>query len=83
MEKSSPQFLDIKSYRQKRMVDGAKLLPVVGAVILLFPLPLLFSDGGEDASAVSTGIYLFLVWIALIAFALGLSLKLPDSTQGN
>ena len=78
------QFLDLKAYRRKRMVDAAKMLPVLGAILVLFPLPFLFSSTPDNpASALSVtrlAIYIFSVWLALITGGMILSRKLgrPD-----
>ncbi len=73
----SPRFLDLKSYRLKRLIDAAKLLPLLGAAVLLFPLPFFFiaSDAAPVGSQNATplGIYLFVVWLVLIVAALILS----------
>lgn len=68
-EPSSPQFLDLRSYRRRRLVDAAKLLPVLGAVLFLMPLPFLFTQEGDEFNAVPMSIYLFAVWLALIVSA--------------
>lgn len=78
----NPRFLDLKSYRLKRLVDAAKLLPILGAAVLLFPLPFFFlkmdvPEGGVQ-NAVPLGIYLFAIWLVLIVTALILSRWLRD-----
>lgn len=64
-------FLERQSYRRRRLMDAARILPLLGA--LLFALPLLWpatvSDGasGDGGVAMSTAIiYVFSVWTALI-----------------
>jgi hypothetical protein len=86
---SAPQqmpFLERKSYRQRRLVDGARLLPFAGAVGFLIPLmwPADVSSGADTARG---GLYLFAVWFLLIAaaFALARRLRGPEtenSTRG-
>ena len=80
-----PLFLERKSYRQRRTVDAARLLPAVGFLALC--LPILWGDGGdgEGARVTSVGvIYLFGVWIILIGTALLLARRLRriDADQG-
>lgn len=64
-----PVFLERQSYRRRRLMDAARLLPVMGA--LLFAVPLLW-PGADDAGAVdpvpmSHAIrYIFAVWALLI-----------------
>lgn len=61
-------FLAPQNYRQRRLRDAARLLPVL-AVFLIF-LPMLW--GGQSSDLRQTGpdvIYLFVVWFALIIAA--------------
>lgn len=84
-EKASPLFLERRSYRQRRLMDAARLLPVLAA--LLWLVPLLWPQSGETggAATVSTSsaiLYIFGVWtlLAVIAFVLSLTLdKKPDA----
>lgn len=67
--RSPAVFLERQTYRRRRLMDAARLLPVLGA--LLFAVPLLW-PGAEDAGAAapmptSRAIrYIFLVWALLI-----------------
>ncbi|WP_296423992.1 hypothetical protein [Yoonia sp.] len=74
----SPVFLERASYRQRRLRDAARLLPVLGAI--LWMIPLLWS---RDQPAASTNadalLYTFGVWVALIVLSAVLSRGLrPD-----
>jgi len=84
---SGPQFLDLKSYRRKRLVDTAKLLPVLGAVLVLFPLPFLFvgPSGAFDAGlgATALALYFFFVWLALILLGMVLVRVLGRPVSGD
>ena len=77
-EDNSSKFLNLGDYRQKRLKDAARLLPIIGAVILLSPLVRFFVDP-QDISA--TIIYFFAVWIGLIIAAFLLSQRLQDSSK--
>ncbi|MEX1660438.1 hypothetical protein [uncultured Thioclava sp.] len=60
-----PLFLARRSYRRRRLMDAARLLPVLGVVMfalpgLWHPAETLTPDTGRG------GLYLFAVWIALI-----------------
>ena len=77
-ETTQPQFLDAQSYRRKRMMDAARMLPVLGALAILFPLPFLFLGSGGARSGLAVALYLFWLWLALIAFALVLARRLGD-----
>lgn len=68
----APLFLDREVYRRRRLMDAARLLPVVG--VLLFLLPLLWAP--QETAAADTargGLFLFLVWAGLILAAFLLS----------
>jgi len=70
-----PLFLARENYRTRRTIDAARLLPVFG-VLLVF-LPMLWSS-----PMTSTGmIYLFSVWIGLIAVTGVLARKLDRSAM--
>lgn len=87
-DKRSPLFLERRGYRQRRLVDAARLLPLAGA--LLWLVPLLWPQGGgpegsQQIAAVPTSsaiIYIFGIWIILALAAMFLSATLdhkPDS----
>ena len=64
-----PVFLERQSYRRRRLMDAARLLPVLGA--LLFAVPLLWtgadSAGSGDPTPTSRAIlYIFTAWALLI-----------------
>ncbi|AXX97230.1 hypothetical protein [Profundibacter amoris] len=72
-ERRQPLFLERESYRQRRTTDAARLLPVLG--FLALGLPILW--GGEGGRLTSVGvIYLFGVWVVLIAVAMLLARRL-------
>ncbi|MBI1416499.1 MAG: hypothetical protein GC146_04675 [Limimaricola sp.] len=88
-----PVFLASASYRQRRLRDAARLLPVVGMVLFLVPLlwpdatglsiPLVDAEPVRNSNAM---IYLFLVWIGLVAAAALLSVFLrsdPETPPGG
>ena len=79
-QRRTPLFLPRPSYRMRRLVDAARLLPVFGGFLLL--LPILW--GPADTSArdtASAGIYLFGVWAVLIALAAWLAPGLADAAD--
>ncbi len=86
-ERRAPLFLERESYRQRRTIDAARLLPLLGFLALC--LPVLWggvAGEGTDAGVRMTSvgvIYLFGVWIFLIGAALVLArrLRLIDSDQ--
>ena len=70
---SKTVFLERQGYRQRRMMDLARLLPVTGAALWL--VPLLWPGGFETAEGVApvrtsqAVIYIFGVWALLIVAA--------------
>lgn len=63
----SPIFVERQTYRRRRLADSARALPVLG--LLLWLLPLLWGLSGEAPRTSMALIYLFGVWIGLIAGA--------------
>lgn len=66
-----PVFLERRSYRQRRMMDALRLLPLIGLILWLLPTLWSVSDahGGGEADGVKLSqaiIYVFGVWICLI-----------------
>ena len=62
----APLFLERESYRRRRLMDAARVLPVIGLV--LFLLPALWRQNG-DPNTGSEALYLFAVWAGLILAA--------------
>ncbi len=61
----TPVFLARSTYRQRRMRDVLRSLPVVGAVLMA--LPLMWPGSGPDAISLShVLIYLFALWAVMI-----------------
>lgn len=84
-DKASTLFLERRSYRQRRLMDAARLLPVVGA--LLWLVPLLWPQSGADpamGAGVSTSsamLYIFGVWTFLALAALLVSLLVDTKSD--
>lgn len=77
------EFLDRPAYRQRRFRDGARLLPLVAAVLMF--LPLMWPRDAPDQSLTSSGmIYMFVLWLGLVigAFVLSRVLKLDPDAGG-
>jgi len=86
-------FLERQSYRRRRLMDAARLLPLFGA--LLFAVPLLWpvAEPGSPPAAETVlmsdaMIYVFVAWTVLIAVIalFGLSTRLwtrNDSPHGQ
>lgn len=65
-----PLFVERQSYRRRRVMDAARILPVLGFVLVL--LPVLWTQGGRMGTA-GQALYLFGLWVALILIAAALS----------
>jgi hypothetical protein len=75
-----PVFLAPAGYRRRRLLDAARLLPLFGAVFVLFPV--LWGRGADVGRATADdGIYLFLVWLGVILGAVFLSRPLAAETD--
>ena len=80
-ERDKPLFLARESYRRRRVIDAARLLPVFGTV--LFLVPILWDLAGPHATdpeasprLAQRGLYLFAVWGGLILVAAVLAARL-------
>lgn len=73
-------FLEDKSYRRRRIMDAARLLPFAGSV--LFLLPVLRDPANTPEKETAGGmVYLFVIWFILIVLAMWLSASLRKSTD--
>lgn len=77
-----PLFLERETYRQRRTTDAARLLPILGFLALC--LPILWGGAGGRFTSVGV-IYLFGVWVVLIAVAMILARRLRkvDAERGT
>jgi len=77
-----PMYLARETYRKRRLMDAARLLPVVGA--FLFAIPVLWAEPENPASETAReAIFVFLVWAGLIAGAFFLSRRLALTVEGT
>ncbi|MGB8813508.1 MAG: hypothetical protein WCC57_10005 [Paracoccaceae bacterium] len=77
MRPRAPLFLARRSYRLRRMRDGARLLPIFGALLVF--LPILWAPAATGArDTAPDGIYLFLIWAGLIGVAMVMAPGLTD-----
>ena len=75
-----PQFLGRESYRLRRLMDAARLLPVIGLVLLLLPL-MRHSPDMEAPPTAGESVYLFAVWAGLILLSFLLSIWLRRALE--
>jgi nitrate reductase gamma subunit len=81
-------FLERQSYRRRRIMDAARLLPLIGAALLAVPLLWANPDAGTaEAVPMSHAIvYVFGVWAGLIVLSAGFGLvvrRWPDSSDAT
>lgn len=77
-----PVFLERQSYRRRRLMDAARLLPILGAA--LFAVPLLWPTGGAEGIRMSAAItYVFGVWAALILISAGFGFAARRAQPGD
>ena len=75
-----PLFLARQTYRNRRLADAARVVPIVSA--FLFMLPLLWTGrGAETGSTGTAGLWLFLAWFLLILVTGALSGRLRKLDQ--
>ena len=63
-----PVFLERQSYRRRRVMDGARVLPFLGALLWLVPL-LWQEDPEQGVRSSAVIVYLFGVWLLLVLLA--------------
>jgi peptidoglycan/LPS O-acetylase OafA/YrhL len=72
-----PLFLARAVYRRRRLRDAARLLPVLGLLLMLLP-----ALGRDTSGDVRDAIYFFILWGVLIAAAAVLAPGL-SATEGD
>lgn len=77
----TPVFLAKARYRQRRLRDALRLLPIIGAVLWL--VPLLWPRGAQGASNASALIYMFVVWAGLVVVGALLAARLDPTADGD
>jgi hypothetical protein len=74
-----PLFLERDTYRRRRLMDAAGLLPFV--VVFLFSIPLLWSRGDEGPAVSVVIFYIFGVWLVMAIVTAIVSIRLRDTTR--
>lgn len=67
-------FLERRSYRRRRIMDGLRVLPFLCALLwVVVPMMWPNSAGPEQQTALSTALwYMFAIWILAITFSFAL-----------
>ena len=68
-----PVFLERRSYRRRRMMDAARLLPIMGAALFMLPMIWRHPDESGGVSTSTAFVYLFGAWAGLILISALLS----------
>ncbi len=78
--RTKPVFVGKETYRRRRLIDAARLLPLLA--VALMALPLLWS-GGDNAAGLTTNvmIYLFGLWAVLLICVAGISYYLKSDAE--
>lgn len=71
-----PLFVERRTYRRRRMADAVRLLPFLGASLLLIPILWIGAPEGRGIGTATAMLYVFGVWIGLAGLALACSLRL-------
>ncbi|MEO3415823.1 DUF6611 family protein [Roseovarius sp. CAU 1744] len=72
-----PVFVERRTYRHRRLIDAARMLPVLGVALVCLPL-LWISDTGTPTPTTYAMIYFFGLWVALVVAAALLTRHLRD-----
>lgn len=80
-------FLERRTYRLNRLQDAARLLPVLGLVLIFGPI-FIRGTGAEAVDLSGTLVYYFVIWsglIALTAFVSGALSRMqgPDDAAAD
>ena len=74
--RAQPLFLARSRYRHRRLRDVARLMPVLAALVWLFPLLWRTDTATDTAGTASAAVFLFAGWAILIAGAWALSRRI-------
>ncbi|SLN43172.1 hypothetical protein ROJ8625_02134 [Roseivivax jejudonensis] len=74
-------FLERRTYRQRRLRDAARLLPVLG--LFAWTVPLLWPRGDAAPGTAAALTYLFAVWAALVIAGASLSVLLSRGVDDD
>lgn len=78
-DRRNPLFLGRGSYRQRRLADAARALPLVGAVMMMLPLVWPRAEEAETITTSGAMIYVFGCWLLLVFAAQALARRLDPA----
>ncbi|MEM7723012.1 MAG: hypothetical protein AAF376_11615 [Pseudomonadota bacterium] len=80
-------FLERRTYRRNRLQDAARLLPILGVVLIFAPVFIRDSEAvtaGSDGTGLEQWIvYYFVIWIGLIALTAVVSRALTRTEEAE
>lgn len=79
-----PLFVERQTYRRRRLMDAARVLPALG--LFLWWVPLLWGQSQTETVATSSAVlYIFGVWVVLIVAAVLISspLRVDDGDRAE
>lgn len=77
-----PLFLARQSYRLRRLMDAARLLPILGFFVFLWPI-LWGPDPNAGHATALNAVYLFVAWPGLILCAFAIARVLAPATEAG
>lgn len=75
-----PLFVARSTYRRRRLADAARMLPVLGMVLMVLPMLWAPATDGTRSTAID-GLYLFAIWGGLIGAAALLAPRLDTAPR--
>jgi hypothetical protein len=80
--RTQPPYLARETYRRRRLIDAARLLPIFGMFLIL--LPVLWPPIGPDIPATAReAVYLFVIWFGLVVGAALLARRLTTIMRAD
>lgn len=77
----TPLFLERRSYRRRRIMDGLRMLPFLCALLWVV-VPIMWPNGADprSATALSSALwYIFAIWVLAITASFALWRRLRDT----
>lgn len=75
-------FVERETYRKRRMIDAARVLPIVGVALLLLPVLWRSPEGLGLPTTYLMG-YIFGIWLILTVGAAGLSSYIASMPEAD
>lgn len=76
-------FLERRSYRQRRIIDAARILPIVGLLLWFVPLVWPNADSAGTIKTSTATLYIFAIWIGLIVLGAFLAWRMGPAEDAS